>query len=132
MIQKLCVLPGSFLPGTFSSCSFTYVNVSFFTLPAKIYLFKVSNRNTRKMCEICLQLTMKTPERRNWRRSGVFIVNFEHISHLLLVFRGSIVTFEQAYHVCHVTMFVVCWDQAVERSNTLRNIWQQLLREMRL
>ena len=57
-------------------------------------------------------------------RSGVFIVNFEHISHLLLVFGGSIVTFEQAYHVCHVTMFIVCWDQAVERSNTLRNIWQ--------
>ena len=27
-----------------------------------------------------------TPERRYWRRSGVFIVNFEHISHLFLVF----------------------------------------------
>ena len=25
----------------------------------------------------------KTPE---WRRSGIFIVNFEHISHLFLVF----------------------------------------------
>ena len=29
---------------------------------------------------------MKTQEQRYWRRSGVFIVNFEHISHLLLVF----------------------------------------------
>ena len=29
---------------------------------------------------------MKTPERRHWRRSGVFIVNLEHISHLVLVF----------------------------------------------
>ena len=28
----------------------------------------------------------KTPERRHWRHSGVFIVNFEHISHLALVF----------------------------------------------
>ena len=28
----------------------------------------------------------KTPDRRHWRRSGVFIVNFEHISHLSLVF----------------------------------------------
>ena len=27
-----------------------------------------------------------TPERRQWRDSGVFIVNFEHISHLVLVF----------------------------------------------
>ena len=25
-------------------------------------------------------------QRRHWRRSGVFIVNFEHISHLDLVF----------------------------------------------
>ena len=29
---------------------------------------------------------METPERRQWRRSGVFIVNFEYISHLDLVF----------------------------------------------
>ena len=28
----------------------------------------------------------KKPERRQWRRSGVFIVNFVHISHLVLVF----------------------------------------------
>ena len=33
-----------------------------------------------------LKLTIKTPERRQWRRSGVFIVNCEHISHFLLVF----------------------------------------------
>ena len=29
---------------------------------------------------------MKTPERRQWRGSGIFIVNFEHISHLFLEF----------------------------------------------
>ena len=40
------------------------------SLSANIYLFKVNNRNTRKICEICLKLTIKTPE----RRSGVFIV----------------------------------------------------------
>ena len=33
-----------------------------------------------------LKLTIKTPERRHWRRSDVFIVNFEHNSHLVLVF----------------------------------------------
>ena len=38
------------------------------------------------MCEICSELTIKIPERRHWRRSGIFIVNFEHISHLVLVF----------------------------------------------
>ena len=35
------------------------------------YMFKVNNRNARTRCEIC---------------SGVFTVNFEHISHLVLVF----------------------------------------------
>ena len=33
-----------------------------------------------------LKLTIKIPERRQWRRSGVFIVNFEHISDLALMF----------------------------------------------
>ena len=49
-------------------------------------MFEVNNRNTRKRCEICSQVTIKTAERRLWRRSGVFIVNFEHISRLFLVF----------------------------------------------
>ena len=53
--------------------------------PANIYLFKFNNRDTRKRCEICSKLTMKTSERRQWRRFGVFIVNFEHIWHLFLV-----------------------------------------------
>ena len=37
---------------------------------ANIYLLKVNNRNTRKRCELCLKLTIKTQE----RRSGVFII----------------------------------------------------------
>ena len=42
-------------------------------------MFKVNNRNTRKLCEICSKLTIKITKR-------YFIVNFEQISHLLLVF----------------------------------------------
>ena len=42
-----------------------------------IYLLKVNNRNTRIRCEKCS---------RQRRRSGIFIVNFEHILHLVLVF----------------------------------------------
>ena len=53
--------------------------------PSKIYLFKVNNRNTRKRYEIWSKLTTKT-ERRQWRCVSVFIVNFEHISHLFLNF----------------------------------------------
>ena len=49
------------------------------------FLLKVNNRNSRKRCEICSKLTKKKLERLQWC-SGVFIVNFEHISHLVLVF----------------------------------------------
>ena len=37
-------------------------------IKANIYLFKVSNRNTRKRYEIFSKLTIKTPERRQRRR----------------------------------------------------------------
>ena len=63
-----------------------------FSNPAGYYMFKVNNRSTRAKCEICPKLTIKTPERHHWRRSGVFIVNFEHISLFSSVF---IVDFEQ-------------------------------------
>ena len=56
------------------------------TFPIGIYLLKVNNRSTRKRCEICSNLIITTPERRHWRRSDVFIVKSEHISHLVLVF----------------------------------------------
>ena len=46
--------------------------------PAGNYMFKVNNRNTRTRYEICSKLTIKIPERRHWRRSIVFIVNFKH------------------------------------------------------
>ena len=54
--------------------------------PAGIYLLKVNKRNSRARCEIYSKLTIKIPERRQWRRFGIFIVNLEHISHLVLVF----------------------------------------------
>ena len=54
--------------------------------PNGTYLLKVNNKSTRTRCEICSKLTIKIPERRHWRRSATFIVNFEHISHLVLVF----------------------------------------------
>ena len=50
------------------------------TYPIDIYLLKVNNRKTRTRCEICSKSTIKTPERSHWHCSGVFIINFEHIS----------------------------------------------------
>ena len=57
-------------------------------------LFKVNNKNTKTTSmnkfqtsyKICSKLTIKTPEWRQWHRSGVVIVNFEHILNLFLVF----------------------------------------------
>ena len=57
-----------------------------FNNPANIYLFRVNNINTRKSCKICSKITIRTPEQHQWRRSGVFIVNFEYISQFFLVF----------------------------------------------
>ena len=81
--QKNCVQGG---------CNWIILLSGYF--PANIYLLKVNNRNTRKRCEICSELTIKSPERRQWRRSDVFIVNFEHISHLFLVFLLSVLNMQ--------------------------------------
>ena len=47
------------------------------------FLFWVNSRNTRKGCETCWKLTIKTTERLPWR---VFTVSFEHILNFLKVF----------------------------------------------
>ena len=49
-------------------------------------MLKVNNRNTRAICDICLKLIIKTLERRNWCPSDTFIVNFEQISYVFLIF----------------------------------------------
>ena len=61
-------------------------------------MFKVNNR-TR--CEICSKLTIKTPERRHWHHSGVFMVNFNPV---------SIVNFEQVNTDWVVRYFAVNLD----------------------
>ena len=44
-------------------------------IPVGVYLLKVNSGNTRTKCQICSKF--------------IFIVNFEHISHLVLVFLSS-------------------------------------------
>ena len=63
-----------------------WLKICIASIPMGIYLLNVNNRNTRTRCEICSKLTIKTPVRRYWRRSGVFVVKFKPISHLVLVF----------------------------------------------
>ena len=61
-----------------------------------------AHRRTKTKCEICSKLTIKTPERCHWRCVGVFIVNFEHISHL--VPSVSIVNLEHVIAGCVETL----------------------------
>ena len=49
-------------------------------------MLRINNRNTKTSCETCSKLTIKTPEWSQWRRWGAFIVNFELIPQLVLVF----------------------------------------------
>ena len=60
-------------------------------------MFKVNNKETRTTTietlgqgVKCLKLTIKTPERTHWRRYDIFIVNFEHISHLVLAWNPPV------------------------------------------
>ena len=54
--------------------------------PANIYLFKMTTETLEEKRELCSKLTTKTREPFQCRRSGVFIANFEHISHICQVF----------------------------------------------
>ena len=49
-------------------------------------MFKVKIETLDQGAKYVKKLTITTPKRRHWRRSGVIIVNFEHISHPILVF----------------------------------------------
>ena len=57
--------------------------------------FVMSSVPTRNYCENCSKLRMKALEQCQWRRSSVFIVNYEHISNFLLI-----INFEQTKVCC--------------------------------
>ena len=70
-----------------------YVSVPFFPLlPVGIFLLKVNYLKTKMICGICPKLSIKASEWRHWRRSDVFIINFEQISDVDLLF--SLLTFK--------------------------------------
>ena len=87
-----CVVKKFLLLGLFEilvPCKSKLSNVNYLfrtgPMPAGNYMFKINSRNTRTRCEICSKLTIKILKRRQWRRSGIVIVNFKHISHLVSV-----------------------------------------------
>ena len=51
-----------------------------------VFLFDTDPSRYQNNAWNCSKLTIKTPGRHHWRRSAVFIINFEQISHIDLVF----------------------------------------------
>ena len=78
-----------------------YLNDCF---PANICLFKVNNRNTRKRCEICSKLTIKTLLKSVslTRLSNVFIDEFEQVNHFWVLNITKLITIQQSHCVYNV------------------------------
>ena len=55
------------------------------------FCLKGTNRNTRRMCGIYSKLTIKTPERRETRQPGFFIINFERVNTKTVQMLGALV-----------------------------------------
>ena len=67
----------------------------------KKYLFKINKRNTKASYETCSLVTITASEQRQWRRSDVFLIYFNHILYLCYlcsfsISSASILGFEQA------------------------------------
>ena len=80
--------------------------------------FKVNNRktkNTRAWFEMCLHLSVKTPEWRHWLCSGFFIANFQQILHNHLVFLSM--TLRESK--CWLSRWIIEWNLIWTRSLTL-------------
>ena len=66
-----------------------------------LYLFKLTDEKIKAMCEICSKLPIKKSERCQQPWSGVFIVNLEQISHIVLMF--SLLTLTSKCRLCILT-----------------------------
>ena len=55
-------------------------------IPTGIYLLKINNKSTSTRLEICSKLKQERQQNDAGRCSGVFTVNFGHVSHLVLEF----------------------------------------------
>ena len=98
------------------------------SLVFKCTLLKFNNRSIRLKCEICLKLTIKTRERRHWHRSGVLIVNFEHISHCSSV---SIVNFEYVIACWNICFKILCISFLLVQGNALcPSTWSNVTRSI--
>ena len=96
-----------------------------FFSPAGIYLLKGNCRNSRARCEICSKLKIKTSEWCHWQCSVVFIVNFEHISHLGLVFQFLTLSIKMSVGSIHtICVCIILMTQSLS-TNLIENFEHQ-------
>ena len=76
----------TFLRNTWWNFCFLVKLLKYLATSANIKCSKSTIKPLEEGVKICSKLTIKTPEQRQWRRSGVFNVKFEHIFRLPLVF----------------------------------------------
>ena len=90
-------------------------------IPSKCNMLKDSNRNNNKTCENLSKLTIVTPEQRHWCRFGVFMANFEHISHYFSTFSASSVVDLEQVNICRVdTKLLMFSKHSYSRYRTTR------------
>ena len=82
------------------------------------YLFKVNNTNTRKRCEISSNLTRKTPEPCHW--SSAIIINFEHISHLCLMFVLLTLSMD-SFSPSHMCYLLNCYHHTITKESITKD-----------
>ena len=72
------LMPRSCVISKVSKCAIHILGTSISKLPAGNYMFKVNYKKTRKRCEICSKLTIKTPERHQWTSFLSWTLNIFH------------------------------------------------------
>ena len=77
-------------------------------------MFKVQNKSTRKRCNICSKLNIRILEQ---RCSGVFNVNFEHISHVCLMF--LLLKFNRSMFAGNLWWYLSCISYKITRSKSV-------------
>ena len=100
--------------------------MTFITFPSKNFLIKLNNQNFRTMSEICSVFAIKMPARRQWQLSDALIVNFEQISHAVLMFvwRGTCTGTCRLDKNCDSKVFWIC---ALE---VWQNLWRMKLKKI--
>ena len=91
--NKTILIKGYSLQWDFYGLKITnWIVLVLLTFPTDNYLIKFNSRNFRTMSEICSVFARKTPARHQCYHCSVFIVNFEQISYVVLMFVWKIWT----------------------------------------